>query len=87
MRRREMIVQLPREIPVRVNQAEAESGPCILKRHVEQERRLAGASLPNDLEMREPVPQANTERLVAIPSVGQAEIGDVIEGRLHRIIV
>ena len=37
------------QIAVRVDQAEAEAGHCILARHVQEQGRLAGAGLTDDV--------------------------------------
>ena len=83
----ESLVEFPREVTVGIDQAKAESGLCILVDHVEEQGRFARTGLADDMQMSEPVTQANTERLVAIPSIGQAKTGDVIKRRSHRTIV
>ena len=71
---------------MRVDQAEAMAVPGILQGEIEQERRLAGPGLADQVEMREPVPERDPKRRrVLIPAIGHAENGGV--AREHSRIV
>lgn len=60
-------------VPVRVEEGDAVPALEVLPDQVLEERRFAGARLPNDVQVRHPVPRMDSEGLDTVPPLRPAE--------------